>query len=173
MCLRLYNDKPPVAQEIEQRTSNSKVVGANPTRGTRYNVYMKKCKKCSYYGDNFDKHRLVCKECRRKEVRQNHYDRGKEKNYTRNRKNALQRKYGISIEEYESLKLKQNNLCAICNKKDTQPLSVDHDHSTGEIRGLLCNRCNQGLGFFKDNIENLRNAERYLIKNGKKSKERR
>lgn len=51
--------------------------------------------------------------------------------------------------------------CVICG--DTGPLVVDHDHKTGQIRGLLCNHCNRGLGHFRDNPELLEFARMYLL----------
>jgi hypothetical protein len=60
---------------------------------------------------------------------------------------------------------KQNNQCGICHKhllwpdKDT---CLDHDHKTGKVRGILCSRCNRGLGHFQDNVESLRQAVTYL-----------
>ncbi len=66
---------------------------------------------------------------------------------------------------------KQDGKCAICKKVETsvnkktnkfKDLSVDHCHKTGKIRGLLCSRCNSGLGFFKDDLEIIKNAGLYL-----------
>lgn len=77
----------------------------------------------------------------------------------------------ITAEQYNELLLKQNSLCKICNKPETKkmrkdgtesPLSIDHCHSTNKVRGLLCNKCNSGLGFFKDSIELLQEAINYL-----------
>jgi hypothetical protein len=66
----------------------------------------------------------------------------------------------------------QDGLCAICGSKEIpaksgqqRRLSIDHDHETGRIRGLLCSKCNTGLGFFRDNIRFLRSAIRYLEEN--------
>ncbi len=63
----------------------------------------------------------------------------------------------------------QDNLCAICNKPETQvrqglviKLAVDHCHKTGIVRGLLCTKCNKGLGMFLDNSDNLIKASEYL-----------
>lgn len=54
-------------------------------------------------------------------------------------------------------------VCQICKKKDQKKaLAIDHCHSTGVIRGLLCDNCNRALGLFKDNIDNLKNAIKYL-----------
>lgn len=61
----------------------------------------------------------------------------------------LQRKFNISAEIYDIMLKKQNGVCAICsNTNDNgRRLAVDHDHQTGQIRGLLCNGCNRALGF--------------------------
>jgi hypothetical protein len=73
------------------------------------------------------------------------------------------RQYGITFDEYTKLCTNQNNKCAICNKpcKVWNKLSVDHNHITGEIRGLLCLRCNVKLGVLED-LEWKRKAENYL-----------
>ena len=77
----------------------------------------------------------------------------------------LIRKYGITLEEYNQMLIDQEGKCLICNKHYTKfesNLSVDHNHKTGEIRGLLCKNCNVGLGFFEDNCNLLLNAINYL-----------
>ena len=71
-------------------------------------------------------------------------------------------KYGISKEEYEGVLEKQNGVCAICGGVLTRKLSVDHDHSTGKFRGLLCTKCNLGLGCFNDDSSLLKRAMEYL-----------
>lgn len=79
-----------------------------------------------------------------------------------------QYKYGISPEQYLELFDNQKGKCAICgrglNEGETY-FNVDHDHSTGEIRGLLCSQCNRGLGAFKDNVKLLEKAVKYLKEN--------
>lgn len=75
-------------------------------------------------------------------------------------------KYKITIDEFETLKLSQNNCCAICRislVNENKP-HVDHSHKTGKIRGILCHLCNPGLGMFKDSIEILQAAQDYLKK---------
>lgn len=72
----------------------------------------------------------------------------------------LKAKYGITPEHYDSLLAKQRGRCAICSAEAT--LVVDHDHSNGAIRGLLCHDCNLGLGRFKDDPAVLSHALRYL-----------
>ena len=73
----------------------------------------------------------------------------------------------------------QNNVCAICKKAETkikpgtnivQALSVDHDHFSGSIRQLLCNRCNMGLGYFEDSEALLKVAYKYLVNHKNKGK---
>jgi hypothetical protein len=91
-----------------------------------------------------------------------------------NRKWRLQKEFGISLEEYDVLLEKQNGVCAICgltekmfhhNSKRPWPLCVDHDHQTGKVRGLLCNKCNTGLGKFNDDADLMGRAWRYLTDN--------
>lgn len=83
----------------------------------------------------------------------------------------LRRNFGISLERYEELKATQGGVCAICGepprgviRKTGVPfsLAVDHCHSSGRIRGLLCNQCNQGLGCFRDRPDLLLAAIEYL-----------
>lgn len=78
------------------------------------------------------------------------------------------RKTGVSQKQYEEAFIKQRGRCAICNSTLNQTkytkLSVDHDHKTGKFRALLCGGCNTGLGLFKESIERLSSAIKYLQK---------
>lgn len=77
----------------------------------------------------------------------------------------LKRTYGITLEEYNRLFAEQNGRCAICGISQlelTKRLCVDHDHETGKVRGLICNMCNGGLGYFKDSLTSLEKAVEYL-----------
>jgi hypothetical protein len=81
--------------------------------------------------------------------------------------NFYEKLYGISKQDYYNILEKQNNKCCICGSGDsntrmTSFLFIDHCHESGKVRGLLCNSCNTGLGCFKDSIENLKNAIKYL-----------
>src|SRR6267142_1795993 len=58
----------------------------------------------------------------------------------------------------------QENSCAICGVSFSRTPHVDHCHVTGKIRGLLCSKCNRGLGFFQDSVQTLESAVRYLKK---------
>lgn len=61
----------------------------------------------------------------------------------------LKKKYGISIDDYDALYVRQEGCCAICRGVPAQGrLHIDHDHTTGQVRGLLCRSCNMGLGHF-------------------------
>ena len=82
----------------------------------------------------------------------------------------LQRKFNLTGEEYAELLNRQGGGCAICGKKEThtyrsgklKDLSVDHDHKTGAIRGLLCVCCNRAVGYLNDDPQLLRKAADYL-----------
>ena len=85
----------------------------------------------------------------------------KKKKYRLTRCSRLQLKYEITQEDYSRMYEEQEGRCKICGaKKDL--LHVDHCHKTGKVRGLLCEHCNPGLGYFKDNVEALRSAIAYL-----------
>lgn len=81
-------------------------------------------------------------------------------------------KYGLRWEWYLGQMIAQNGRCLICNQKakETRLLTIDHDHKTGKVRGLLCDNCNTGLGLFKDSPNLLRRAALYL-ENTAQSKE--
>jgi hypothetical protein len=88
------------------------------------------------------------------------------------REKAWLRRYGITREWYNRTLEDQGGCCAICNspeigRKGHTHFHVDHNHYTGEVRGLLCDLCNRGLGYFKDNENLLVNAANYLEKHSK------
>jgi hypothetical protein len=102
-----------------------------------------------------DGYATVCLECMRgysKEKR-------KDVNYLRARQ---AKKFNTTPEHLHELFATQS-VCQICKQVDERrALSIDHNHSTGKVRGLLCDACNKALGCFKDSIENLENAIQYL-----------
>lgn len=79
---------------------------------------------------------------------------------TDRRRNKTLRAYGLTEETYNDMFDTQNGLCKICDRE--LPLVVDHCHTSHVIRGLLCDKCNLGLGHFQDDIERLRRAIVYL-----------
>ena len=104
-----------------------------------------------------------CKDCQRDYRRQRHTE-----NPDLWRVGNLKRNYNLSLEEYRDLFIVQNNACAICERttnSDGRSLAVDHDHETGEVRGILCISCNRGLGYFQDDPILLEKASQYLYQN--------
>ena len=103
-----------------------------------------------------------CKICAAQETKE-----WNEKNKETARDRYLKRSYGISEKEYLSMLLVQNNSCLLCKKEFSDKWGpdapvVDHCHTYGHVRGVLCNECNRGLGYFHDNKEALMNAIKYL-----------
>jgi hypothetical protein len=76
----------------------------------------------------------------------------------------LYKDFGLTYKDYDDMLEKQDGVCAICGGHNSsgKALSVDHCHSTGKIRGLLCLHCNVGLGYFRDNPMRLLDAVEYL-----------
>lgn len=80
------------------------------------------------------------------------------------RQSALKQKYGLLPGQYDVMLNSQNGRCAICNSEPTEkrPLCVDHCHHEGHVRKLLCDRCNRGLGAFRDDPRLIKSALDYL-----------
>ena len=116
---------------------------------------MKTCKTCGETKDDtgFRKHRGSCKKCCRKKGRA--YETPEQK-----KDYALRSKYGITLAQYEQMLEEQRGQCFICSSE--QKLFVDHCHTTGRVRGLLCHHCNLVLGHAMDNPSILRLAANYL-----------
>ena len=76
--------------------------------------------------------------------------------------------YGLSKEDYENVLQSQHYGCKICGQQCSQNvhLAVDHCHKTGQVRGLLCGKCNKGIGFFDDDVNRMRSAMQYLTCSG-------
>lgn len=84
----------------------------------------------------------------------------RERTVLRMRQKALE-KYGLTVEDYERMKRQQRGRCAICRKKSDR-LDVDHCHRTGQVRGLLCVRCNRMIGCALDDPLVLRRGADYV-----------
>ena len=160
----------PCNKELSRSTVSDKITEKDlPTH--------KKCSECDHEksldGFPYDKHRpdrkkTMCKECFN--IKSSIYYK---KNTDKKKNQILLKCYNITIEEYNKLLISQDSKCGICNNyeltivnKTNKPkqLAVDHDHKTGKVRGLLCQKCNTGIGNLKDSIELLDRAIQYLKK---------
>lgn len=136
---------------------------------------------------NNDGRLYACKSCvksgRNKESEKSYYKRNKKKikKYQDERKEETSKRtkirrqenpdhftdirlrswYGISKADYDKMFIEQKGKCKICN--NVRKLSVDHDHDTLKVRGLLCSKCNIAIGLLEENISSLNNAIGYLI----------
>lgn len=120
--------------------------------------------------------RSRCKACD-SELNSEYYKQNRQKMYESNseycRQNKrkiedrrLHRRYGISIDDYDRMSATQGHKCAICGSKSSggnkSRFCVDHDHETGQVRALLCNKCNQGIGLMQDDPDLLEKAADYI-----------
>jgi len=88
------------------------------------------------------------------------------------RNRSIKHAYGITPDDYNKLLMAQDNKCAVCgtdiqtyNMGHIKHFAVDHDHTTGKIRGLLCHNCNRSIGLLKEDPEVLRKAANYIERN--------
>ena len=94
----------------------------------------------------------------------------------RPRESKLRSAYGITAEDYEVMAESQGFACAVCEEPDDRvseagvpmALSVDHDHSTGKVRSLLCHRCNTAIGLLRDDPNIVDRVAEYLRLNGRR-----
>ncbi len=118
--------------------------------------------RCITCDTNYHKNNKEKSACRvRRSYKNNKHTRKKEVYY----RIHLKRMYGLTYEQYEEILIKQEYRCAICKIHQNElkyKLAVDHNHKTGKIRGLLCSRCNKGIGFLYDNPIILEQAITYL-----------
>jgi hypothetical protein len=88
-------------------------------------------------------------------------------NREKNRIIWLKSAYGLSLEQYNSMLSSQGDRCAVCGLPKSESkinFSVDHDHKTERVRGILCHYCNTALGLLRDSIETVDNLHKYLLK---------
>lgn len=120
--------------------------------------FMKTCRTCGtekpedqyYYRKDSNTFRSECKDCTRQLV--------------------LYRKLGVCVTDYAEMLTRQQGKCAVCgctlNSSRYTKFAVDHCHTTGKVRGLLCTQCNTALGLMKDSPRRLQSAINYLIRHG-------
>jgi len=146
---------------------------------------MKQCTKCKEFKsldlfakDKYkqDGHRSACKECNKvdhfrryhsdvegqKQRVQEYRENNVEKVKASNRNTKLKRAYGITQEQFLEMSSKQDNKCACCGKD--RKLVVDHCHTSGNIRELLCNPCNTALGLLNEDTTIIQNLSNYIRK---------
>lgn len=104
----------------------------------------------------------LCSECGSDTPVRKRTDNGRWRCKTQIRRLSRLQTYGLSDQEYQIQLLLQENCCAICGEEFTKEPCVDHNHDTGQVRALLCNLCNSGLGAFRENLEYLENAKLYV-----------
>lgn len=163
-CTRYCSDlyKKERAQEYA-----AQVLSANRKQCKACNK-MKNLKEFPTSKDSYTGYHSYCTLCRREINEAHDKKRWSEKRdiLVRQRRNAnYRRRFGMTVENYEIMLSKQGNKCAICSKSaNIKTLTVDHDHYTGKVRGLLCDKGNWGLGMYKDDVTLLTNAIKYLLK---------
>ncbi|WKV17129.1 putative integration and excision endonuclease VII [Salmonella phage PKM.Hi.22.6] len=114
-----------------------------------------------YYVKSRNRYMSRCKTCDRAASAERHKNvYSKDKDLQRAKK--LKSRYGLSVEDFENILDAQNNKCAICNESLNGGGVVDHCHTSGKVRGILCRTCNIGLGHFRDNEDFLNSAIKYL-----------
>jgi hypothetical protein len=159
--------------------SEKKPLDQFPLRNGKPDTWCLACRKI-YQQKSWAKRREHHSEWRKnwyKNNRQEHLNKCRERYQKRDKaelrfkgwKNKLKSLFNMTVEEYQMILEEQNNVCAICGEPEkikksdeTQRLSVDHDHKTGKVRGLLCHACNTGLGKFKDSTELMQKAIAYI-----------
>ncbi|HEU0132894.1 MAG TPA: endonuclease VII domain-containing protein [Mycobacteriales bacterium] len=152
------------AESKARRARGERVEVRRPTRRVESTYTDKTCPRCGRtfplegFAVNRTRSRGIgayCLDCHNEIVRAN-----KEKNHGSTRNDHLKRRYGMTAEEVAVLIEEQGGRCAICRERPAE--HVDHDHDTGEVRGVLCFTCNCGLGNFRDRPDLLDLAVHYL-----------
>lgn len=135
-----------------------RMADCHPDRPHKAHGLCEQCYGHKYHKENAEKRNAYSREWQRKNP---------EKYRERQKKNrklyALRHTYGITLDDYTRLFDEQGGRCAICGRDLNEcKACVDHDHSTQEIRGLLCSRCNNFLGWIEAYPELLQKAEDYV-----------
>jgi hypothetical protein len=134
-------------KDLEAYRERKREYAKTPEQRKVRNDYMK-----IWREKNRDKHNQQAKES---------HHRNKHKHVGKMRKYHLKYNYNMTEDDYNKMLIKQNESCKICGTHESKVarkrLHVDHDHNTGEIRGLLCSRCNGALGWYEKHRENIEN----------------
>ena len=178
---------PKCKKEFVDWTYRDRVFCSRKCAGIDENIDInapRKCTKCGivknpedFFADTTKKitgRRPDCKECNKKRVSKWVKKHQKETTF-RQYLWAAKHKYNLTEEQYHEMMDRQDGKCAICkktpsykrHKKTTIRLHIDHCHKTGKVRGLLCTKCNSGLGMFQDDIDIIKSAIKYLRRNNK------
>ena len=169
-CVRLRSERHRRAKGMEKRVPHEIATGFKTCiackiekPGSEFPVSLDRSRDKQYQHGNCKK----CEQEKSKERRHANLAVFKE----RRMKTDRLKKFGLLHEDYLKMAKEQNNLCAICDRPEINTfigvvrcLSVDHDHVTGKVRGLLCFKCNVSIGKFDESIEILEKAITYLKK---------
>lgn len=151
--VKYQSNKSLVYHTQADLTEKRKCVKCNKEKVIKLDFY----KRSTNYGGGRG-YEKTCKECRLSHCK----------------KTFREARFGITLDQYLEMVEEVNKKCEICGKEHEEEnykvLVVDHDHDTGNIRGLLCHNCNKALGLLKDNIENLKKAATYLEEHVAKNK---
>jgi len=154
------------AESKARRARGERIERRRPKRTLHAHAVEKRCPECGEtkrleeFVINRTKNRELggyCLPCHNAIVREN-----VELNHGSTRNFHLKARYGLTHDDVAAMVEAQGGKCAICKVKDAE--HVDHDHETGEVRGILCFTCNVGLGNFSDDPERLLLAHRYLTR---------
>lgn len=139
---------------ILNRSKSQADMTANPSKYPQGHFKEKPCRKCKVMFKPLAPSHLYCSDSCAKETLSNRY---------------YKRMYGVTLDDVTDMHSEQGGVCGICGdkgfsmaKRYKNQIVVDHDHTTGKVRGLLCHNCNRGLGLFKDSVERLQKAVEYL-----------
>jgi hypothetical protein len=156
-CVRCLEHKPQNDQNYRR---------VNEIRSGQPYIYNKRvCRTCEYLQRGAD---------RRANRAATNAARKRARTYERTRNGNLKKGYGITLAQYDAMLQRQGGECGICGKRPEDnelhksgrpcPLAVDHNHSNGKVRGLLCGGCNRGLGDFRESEAAMVAAIEYLRK---------
>lgn len=129
----------------------------NKSKKDGYDEYCRDCRnaRTTLYKQTSTQHAKKARQAGKK-----YYKKNRDYILKKARRTFLKRKYGLSKAAYKKMLESQDYVCAVCGSDSR--LVVDHDHNTGKVRGLLCYRCNIGLGYFERDFSWLRAAKKYL-----------